>query len=203
MKKVLRLTAPFTAPLHFRKVHGSGNGVFRKAAVLHRPDDLSCFFPDPGHEFAVGAVFLLIHFSSPFLDGIQVRAILLRPQIIDGRDLVIGKTQQLENTVGKEISFQRLAQDMEAHMDFAVLQLFDVIVEICHIIIKGSSLLHGHIAFQFCFFYKLQNRFFHVRYVVPRFFQVSVFVHGLFQFLQFIVGTGIGYRRRHVADKTA
>ena len=203
MEQFFQLFLPLLFSFRFRKGHRLMDSLLRKSAVLQGADHRPRFFADTGHELTVGALHISVQLGRPALDGVQGGMVFLGPQIINGRHIIIGKTEQLQNAVGQKIPFQWLAQDMKPHMDFAVLQLFNVIMETCRIFIEVRSFFIGNVLIQFCLLHQFQNRLFHILHAVSRFLHMGIFIHRLFQFGNFIIGTGIGNRSRHIADEAA
>ena len=130
MEKSFQFILPFLFPCRFGKGKGFGNRFLCEASILHRFDYCLRFLPDTAHQLAVGAFHLFIHFGGPALDRIQGGVVLFSPQVVNGRHLVIGQAEELENAISQEVSLQRLSQDMKSHMDLAVLQLFNIVMYI-------------------------------------------------------------------------
>ena len=87
-------------------------------------------------------------------------------------------------------------------MDRHILQVRNIIVEPGKVGRERFFPISYHFVFQVRFFHFLQNQFFQmgeVRISLPP--EMDVFIHGFFQFLQLIVGTGLGLGRRQVGNE--
>ena len=135
------------------------------------------------------------------LNPVRRGAVFGSPQFVNGIHVAVGKAQQLQDAVREQGPFGRLAQDMQSGVDFAVFQFLDIVMERGRILFKGPGSVVGDILLQFGFPHQVQDGLIHVGHVAARFFQPDIFVQRLFQFRNFVVGTGIRKGRRQIADQ--
>ena len=88
-------------------------------------------------------------------------------------------------------------------MDFAVFQLFDIVMQRSDIVRKCLLSLIRHLFIQLGFHRQFANRLLHGRNVAPISLESYIFIDRFLQLGDFIVGTCISDRRRHVTHQTA
>ena len=90
---------------------------------------------------------------------------------------------------------------MQSHVDFAVFQLFDIVMKRSDIVRKWLFFMIGNLFIQFGFHCQFTNRLLHGRNVAPIFLESSILIDRFLKLGDFIIGTCIGDRRRHVTHK--
>ena len=88
-------------------------------------------------------------------------------------------------------------------MDFAVFQLFDIVMQRSDIVRKCLLFLIRHFFIQLGFHRQFANRLLHGRHIASISLESGILIDRFLQLGDFIVSTCISDRRRHVADKTS
>ena len=90
---------------------------------------------------------------------------------------------------------------MQSHVDFAVFQLFDIVMKRSDIVRKWLFFMIGNLFIQFGFHCQFANRLLHGRNVAPISLESSILIDRFLKLGDFIIGTCIGDRCRHVTHK--
>ena len=101
--------------------HGVLHGVCRKASCCEGSDEIPALLPNTAFDLATGQAAFPAAFPNMALHFFQCRAVLFRPKIRQRPCRTVGEAQKMEDLVDEEIPGGRFPQDMQPHMDLAVL----------------------------------------------------------------------------------